>query len=141
MTVEPFQPYHIDLLRAQGVQSAQLGEVSIVPATSVIQPPGPALTVFDQDRVVLCGGVIMQAPGRGECWALMTEGAGKYMHWLHFAAKRFISIQRWRRLEASVPQGFGQGCRWVKLLGFSFEGELKNYGPQGETYLRFARYE
>lgn len=39
-----------------------------------------------------------------------------------------------------MPQGFGQGCRWVTLLGFNFEGELKNYGLKGETYLRFARY-
>ena len=140
--VRPFKSFHLDLLRAQGVQRDQLTEISLVPAAcaNLPSPSGPALTVFDDDRVVLCGGIIVQAPERGECWALVAEGSGRYMHWLHFAVKRFITMQRWKRLEASVPQGFGQGCRWVRLLGFSFEGELKNYGPNGETYLRFARY-
>jgi len=31
------------------------------------------------------------------------------------------------------------GPRWLKLLGFSPEGEMKAFGLNGETYLRFAR--
>jgi hypothetical protein len=141
MIVEPFRSFHLDLLRAQGVQGAQLAEVSHVPATSgsVGQPPGPAVTVFDGDRIILCGGIVVQAPMRGECWALMAEGAGRHMHWLHFGVKRFITMQRWRRLEAGVQEGFGAGCRWVELLGFEFEGKMRGYGLNGETYLRYAR--
>jgi hypothetical protein len=139
--VEPFQPYHIELLRAQGVQSAQLREVSHVPQTyaSVAKPLGPAVTAFDQGRVVLCGGIVVQAPARGECWALMSEQAGRHMTWLHYAVKRFLSMQRWQRLEASVEESFGQGCRWVELLGFEYEGKMKGYGLNGETHLRYAK--
>lgn len=139
MIIEPFQPFHVDLLRAQGVQGAQLAEVSIVPASCVIQPKGPAVTVFDGTRIVLCGGIVVQSPGRGECWALMAEGTARHMTWLHYGVKRFLSIDRWQRLEATVQEGFGQGCRWVELLGFEFEGKMKGYGLNGETYLRYGR--
>lgn len=141
MIVEPFKPYHIELLRAQGVQSAQLREVSHVPLTyeSVAKPLGPAVTVFDAGRALVCGGIVVQAPGRGECWALMSEDAGRHMTWLHYAVKRFISMQRWERLEASVEEGFGAGCRWLNLLGFSYEGKMLKYGLNGETHLRYAR--
>lgn len=141
MIVEPFKSYHLDLLRAQGVQGAQLAEVSLVPVTyaSVLEPKGPALTVFDRDQIVLCGGILEQAPGRGECWALMAADAGKHMRWLHYAVKRFLAIQHWQRLEASVEESFGEGCRWVELLGFEYEGKMKGYGLNGETHLRYAR--
>jgi hypothetical protein len=139
--VEPFRSYHIDLLRAQGVQGAQLAEISLVPfaCASLAPPRGPAVTVFDRDRIVLCGGIVVQAPGRGECWALMADGTSKHMTWLHFAVKRFLSMQRWQRLEATVEESFGQGCRWVELLGFQFEGKMLKYGLNGETHLRYAR--
>lgn len=139
MIVEPFKPFHVDLLRAQGVQSAQLREVSHVPGTYASVPPGPAMTVFSGDRIVLCGGIAVKAPGRGDCWAFLSEHAGAHMVWLHYAVKRFISMQSWRRLEATVEESFGQGCRWVELLGFKFEGRMRGYGLNGETHMRYAK--
>jgi len=139
MIVQPFKPYHIDLLRAQGVQGAQLGEVSLVLGAYENVPPGPAVTGFEGDRILICGGIAKIAPGNGICWALLAADPGKHMHALHFAVKRFISLQPWRRLEATVEEGFGAGCRWVELLGFKFEGSMPKYGPKGETHLRYGK--
>jgi hypothetical protein len=137
--VRPFAPYHIDLLRAQGVQGAQVGEVSLVPDGTTIKPYGQAVTAFDGDTVILCGGIIPIFKGHGQCWALLSVQAGRHMTWLHYATKRFISIDHWNRLEATVEMGFEGGCRWVELLGFRFEGRMPKYGPNGETHLRYAR--
>jgi hypothetical protein len=139
MRVEIFQPYHVDLLRAQGVQGAQLNEVSLVPGACANVPPGPAVSAFDGDRILICGGIAKITNTNGVCWALVAEGAGKHMHALHFAVKRFITLQPWRRLEASVEEGFGAGCRWVELLGFQFEGRMLKYGENGANYLRYAK--
>lgn len=139
MRVEIFQPYHVDLLRAQGAQNAQLNEVSLVPGAYANVPAGPAVSAFDGDRILICGGIAKITNTNGVCWALVAEGAGKHMHALHFAVKRFITLQPWRRLEASVEEGFGAGCRWVELLGFQFEGRMLKYGERGENYLRYAK--
>lgn len=141
MRIEVFQPYHVDLLRAQGVQGAQINEVSLVPQSygMLPQPNGPAVSAFDGDRILICGGIAKITNTNGVCWALLSEEAGKHMHSLHFAVKRFITLQPWRRLEASVEKNFSAGCRWVQLLGFEMEGEMRGYGPNGETHLRYAR--
>jgi hypothetical protein len=139
MIVEPFKPYHIDVLRAQGVQSAQLRAVSHVPDTYASVPPGPAVTVRDGDHILICGGINNYAPHRGMCWALLSPDAGKHMLWLTRAVKRFIEIHPWRRLEATVEEQFGAGCKWVELLGFEFEGRMRGFGDDGETHLRYAR--
>lgn len=141
MIVEPFQPFHVDVLRAQGVQPAQLAEVSHVPGSyaSVGRPQGPAVTARDGDHILICGGIVKQTDTRGECWALLSPDAGRHMLSLTRAVKRFIEIHPWKRLEATVEEQFGAGCKWVEILGFRFEGVLPRYGLDGETHLRYVR--
>ena len=138
MIIRPFEAFHIDLLRAQGPQEAQLREVSLVLPGTFIRPQGPCVTAFDGDQVILCGGVIPQLKN-GVCWALLSSEAGRHMSYLHYATKRFLSAWNWQRLEATVEENFLAGCRWVELLGFKFEGKMPKYGPNGETHLRYGR--
>lgn len=141
LIVEPFRPYHIPLLIAQGVQDAQRQEVSHVPVTyaSVAKPPGLSMTVRDGESIVLCGGVLPTGPKQGVLWALLSAQAGQHMLFLHRATRRFIEIEPLRRLEASVEVGFPAGCRWLELLGFQYEGPLNAFGPHGEDHVRYAR--
>lgn len=139
MIIRPFLPYHIDLLRAQGVQGAQLNEVSIVPGGYAIVPPGIALSAFEEERILICGGIIPLAPSHGVCWALLSMRAGKHMQALHYAVRRLITLEPWRRLEATVEEGFPMGCRWLELLGFVCEGAMPKYGLNGEMHLRYGR--
>jgi hypothetical protein len=141
MRIEPFQPYHVDLLRAQGVQNAQIRSVSHVPSeyAKVARPEGPAVTAFEAERILICGGIAKYSANSGICWALIAADSGRHLLKLHRAVERFITINPWRRLEATVEKGFIPGCRWVELLGFSLEGEMLKYGEDGESHLRYAR--
>jgi len=137
VTLEPFKLYHIELMKAQGVQSAQQREVSHVPSRWA--NVGTALTAREGERIIACGGVVHIHPGMGLLWAVLSEAAGTHMTWLHRATIRFLEINPPRRLEATVEKGFIQGCRWLTLLGFEFEGEMAAYGIDGETHLRYGR--
>lgn len=141
MIIEPFRPVHLDVLRAQGVQAAQAREVSHVPASyaSVSRAPGTAVTARMGDRILLCGGVTTVDAERGVLWALLSVSASAHLVRLHRGVERFLSVQRPRRLEATVEEGFGPGCRWLELLGFEYEGRMRGYGMNGETHLRYAR--
>ncbi len=132
--IEPFRPFHVELIEARGVQVGQRLEFA-----HVDRPPGMALSAFAGDQILMCGGIIPLLPRRGDCWAVFAEGCGPYMREIHYATRRFIGIGNWRRLEAQVLAGFGPACRWVKLLGFKFEGAMPGFGLNGETYLRYAR--
>lgn len=127
---------------AQGaVQSGQLHELSYVPAgyARLERLPGTALAVLEGDRIMLCGGVLPEGPGRGVLWALLSAQAGAHMIFLHRGVKRFLEAQALRRVEATAVKGFDEGCRWLSLLGFKHEGEMPGYGLGGETHLRFGR--
>jgi hypothetical protein len=141
LIVEPFRTYQIALLIAQGVQAAQVQQVSHVPASyaSVAKPPGLSMTVRDGEAIVLCGGILPAGPGYGVLWAVLSATAGKHMLFLHRATRRFIDLERWRRLEASVEVGFPAGERWLQLLGFKHEGPLEAFGANGEDHVRYAR--
>ncbi len=135
--VVPFKPHHVDLLRLQGVQRAQ--RLSHVPAPYATVLPGPALTVFEGPKVILCGGIATTSPRMGVLWALLSEHAGRHMVFLHRATLRFIDTEPVRRLEATCEKGFGAGARWLRLLGFSYEGDMPGFGDNGETHERYGR--
>lgn len=140
MRVEAFRAYHLQLLIAQGVQPAQLREISTVPRDcESFSPAGVALTALDGDRIILCGGIVPSAPQMGTLWAVLSANAGGHMVWLHRATQRVLQLQEWRRIEATVEKGFPQGCRWLRLLGFKYEGDMPKFGLNGETHLRFGR--
>jgi hypothetical protein len=134
----PFRLFHVELMRAQGVQGAQLAEVSLIPPEGA-HLLGPALSAFDGERILICGGIQEIYPQHGVVWGLLAQNAGRYMTAIHYGVSRFIGARAWRRLEASVEKGFAPGCRWLELLGFRFEGEMPAYGMRGETHLRYGR--
>lgn len=141
IAVEPFRNFHLDLLRAQGVQEAQVREVSHVPGgyASLARAPGPALTARDGDRIIACGGILVHGDGLGTLWAVLAGSASGHLLFLHRATIRFMDTEPLRRLEATVQEGFQAGCRWLDLLGFHYEGPMLGYGLDGATHLRYAR--
>ena len=141
MRVEPYRHYHLELVRAQGVQRAQLTEVSLVPDAYArfVEPAGPCYTAFVGDRVILCGGIVVSMGYMGIAWAVIAEDAGRHMIRLHRCVERFLSMQNLRRIETTVVKGFQPGCRWAESLGFKFEGEMPGFGLDGQTHLRYGR--
>lgn len=144
-SVVPFQQEHLARLMAQGVQRAQIIQVSpeVLRTAAMMAEFGPAFTALDGERVIACSGVITGGAPVGTVWAIVSAEASRHMLWLHRATERYldalIASRRLRRLEATVEEGFRQGCRWMDLLGFEFEGRMRNYGDRGETHLRYAR--
>lgn len=140
--VEPYRPYHLELMIAQGdVQEHQRADLSYVPANlaRVFRLPGQSMAVLDHGRVLLCGGIIPEGPRSGLMWAVLSKRAGRHMVFLHRGVLRFIEMQALTRVEATVEKGFGQGCRWLKVLGFQYEGDMRAYGVDGKDHERWAR--
>lgn len=137
--VVPFHPSHLKRLKAQGAQAAQVSALADLDVATLVRPPGPALTVLASETVLLCGGIVTVDHRRGLLWAVLSEHAGQHMVFLHRGVARFIDSEPLRRLEATVEKGFEPGCRWIRLLGFVYEGDMAGYGDTGETHERYAR--
>ena len=52
-----------------------------------------------------------------------------------------FEMHTYGRIEALVVSGFAAGARWMEMLGFELETPkgMKSFGPNGETYMLYAR--
>jgi hypothetical protein len=94
----------------------------------------------EHDGVVLgIAGLAPQWENRALAWALISDTAGPQFRKIHAAVSRFLEVSEFRRIEANVDVGFDAGERWMRLLGFKYEGYLTAFRPDGADMLMYAR--
>lgn len=138
MIVVPYEPAHVIGMQLQKRQAFALSYLSLG-YLSELKRLGPSATALVDGHVIACGGIAVQSFGQGTLWAFVAQEAGPHMVRLDRCIRRLIAIPKLRRIEATTEEGFVQGCRWLELLGFQYEGPLRRYGPAGEDHVRYAR--
>lgn len=98
-----------------------------------------AYTALLDGKAIGCAGIFETGLGSGSLWAIAARDSGRHFVTLVRAVQRLITLVPLRRLEATVERGFTPGCRALELLGFTCEGLMKKYGPDGKDHLRYAR--
>ena len=102
-----------------------------------------AYTLEHEGKIIGSAGFISPWPGVANGWGFFSELIYKYPLTLHKTMKRMIPIIEAKhgivRLQADCLKGFDKAVKWLERLGFEQEGEMRNYGPNGETMIRFAR--
>jgi len=92
------------------------------------------------EKVLACLGVHPLHPARALAWSLIAGDAGRHFHAIHRAARRYLRITPYARIEAHVDAGFGAGARWLRLLGFECETPqgMRAFSPEGRTCHLYA---
>lgn len=99
-----------------------------------------AYTVFKDEKILACAGVIEYWKNRGEAWAIINPEHKSDFLTLHKVVKRFFEICPIVRIEASVDVTFIQGNRWVQTLGFNLEAtNLRKFLPNGNSAHLYSR--
>lgn len=107
-----------------------------------IMQVGKAYTIEDDEgEVLIIFGMSFQWQDRALAWSFISEKAGKHFLAIHREVVRQIEdFQKYcRRLEMTVDVDFRQAHRWAKLLGFSVEGYLRAYRPDGGDVIMYSR--
>lgn len=108
----------------------------------LINKTGKAWTaVADDGEILIIAGVTYQWENRGLVWSLISDVAGREFIKIHREVlKKLDEFQEnCRRLEMTVDVGFPQAHRWAKMLGFSIEGYLRAYRPDGGDVIIYSR--
>ena len=100
---------------------------------------GLAWTAEHEGVILGIAGLAPQWENRALAWALISDAAGPHFRGIHGAVSRFLEASDFRRIEANVDVGFEAGERWMKLLGFKYEGYLTAFRPDGADMLMYAR--
>lgn len=138
MHIEPFQPKHLEILVLQPSQAA----VSVFfddEYGHALKAAGPCFTAIHEGEILACAGVVKQWENRAIAWGLISANAGKQFVRIHKAVQRFLEATEFKRVEAFVDSDFEPGHRWIKMLGFEYEGYMKNFSPLGRDCLLYSR--
>lgn len=137
MIVRAFLPDDIKQMRLQPHQEylkAWLNDTQLAMAAEY-----PSRTGEVDGVPVASAGILPMWPGRYQAWAYLAADAGKYMTKIHREVYGFLESTDAKRVEAVVDSDFRAGHRWIKLLGFEWEGTMRCYTPDGRDCDRYAR--
>ena len=134
MIVRSYKPDDLDKIEMQNEQKHEFCTAGYPQKTSfTVEDNGVVLGVFGFSEIY---------KGRAFVFSFISKKAGKGMLGLVKTLNKMIndgmSKTGIERLEMSVLEGFEQGDRLAKLLGFEFEGVMRKY-YKGKNYKLYAR--
>jgi RimJ/RimL family protein N-acetyltransferase len=138
MDVVPFEASHIKSIMLQP-QQQQFFQYFNPDYAEALKESGPAFTGICDGRILGCAGVVKQWENRAIAWALLSGDLGNEFVRIHRAVKRFLDMTEFNRIEAHVEANFEQGHRWIQMLGFTQEGYMKEFNPNGGDACLYAR--
>jgi hypothetical protein len=103
-----------------------------------------ASTFFDGEDVIACVGIAPMWKGVGNAWALLSKRVIAHPLFLTRSVLALLDYAEqtysYRRIEAAVAIDHAAAHRWIRHLGFSFEGIMTQYGLGGTgDFARYAR--
>lgn len=139
MIIVPFKPEHLHTLNIQASQALFGPLLHDKEYGEMLLNAGPAFSGIVDNETIISAGIIHQWHNRAVAWALVSEKAGKNFVSIHKATNKFLKLCDVKRIETFVDDGFTQGYRWMKMLGFEYEGLMRAYSPEGRDCLLYAR--
>lgn len=134
MIVVPYSPEHLERLEPRDCYAS--GEC---PKTIM----NSAFTFLDRGEVVaICGGFPF-VPGVIHFWGLLSEKITRTPIAFH---KRCLDVLEWyekqekpRRIQIDVRADYVMGKRWAESLGFTLEGTMPAWAPDGAAHHLYGR--
>ena len=144
VVIVPFENKHADQILEQGLNSEAL---ELKPEhrkyAYFLKEIGMSFTGLVNDKPIAAGGVFHLWDGVAEGGVLATKDIYKYPV---FCAKHIkqrteiiLKANKIKRLQTSVKADCDVALRFAKWLGLKEEGLMKQYGPDGSDFIRFAR--
>tara|TARA_R100001460_G_scaffold58755_1_gene98569 strand:+ start:1902 stop:2351 length:450 start_codon:yes stop_codon:yes gene_type:complete len=144
MIARPLSKVHVlDVADRVPLQNnSQLGLV--LSAMPVYLQPGRGLALIDNGKVYAVTGLAPLWEGVAEAWFLPTrEMNGKRIQTVRLVKRELdaaITRLKLTRVQAVVRSDFTNAHKLAKFLGFTSEGVMHKYGPDGLDYERYAKW-
>jgi hypothetical protein len=138
---ERFRPEHIEGFQVQPAQYELQTHLGYPGYAEAIQGPYTWTGLID-GSVVGFAGIQIKWEGRGLGWAMLsTHLTARDFLRAHNKVREILDVaqMRLRRIETAVRSDYEEGHRWAKALGFSPEGTMRKFTPNGYDAVLYAR--
>ena len=105
----------------------------------------PSWTWTDSNgNVLACAGMLPVWQGLVRTWAFMSpevKTSPLKLRLLRALRERHVFYAKgwpFRRCEATIRESFIEGHKLVRILGYQVESIMPEYGPNGETFVRYV---
>jgi hypothetical protein len=100
-----------------------------------------AWVLLDNGKPVFAGGIVNLRWNRGEVWILPTPFFRKHVKTcfrkMLECLPEMARIGHFQRVQATCVQGMS--AKWLRVFGFTFEADLRKFGPNGEDCQMWSR--
>lgn len=96
-------------------------------------------TVTYEGKAIACIGVKELTPHSAFAWALLKNGIREQFHQIHKCVSAWLCATGYDIIYCDVREGFIEGLRWVRLLGFTQCDTKENYYDDGGNAIIFKR--
>lgn len=100
-------------------------------------------TIHIDDAPVACFGIQSEWKGYGIVWAMYSPLALAHPHTVVRITKNTLDGHfrhgGYRRIDTMVMKGWRRAERFIEAMGFTAQCDLPLWGPNGETYVLYAR--
>ena len=136
---QPFQPRDLEAIVLQEAQAYMQPLLAEPGYGEAMQAGGPAWTLEDAGRVLVCCGLLHLWENRSVAWSLVAQEAGRGFTRVFRHMRQKLDACGVRRVECTVDPGFDQGHRLARMLGFEYEGLMRAYLPDGRDACLYGR--
>ena len=137
-----FKARHLDEFKAQAAQATE-ALLASPENTRALEHSPFAFSALYEGRCIGAGGVVEYWDGLGEAWALIGPVPPHCWTSITREVNRVMEeamADGYRRLELHIIDGFEEGHRWARLLGFDrVDHPLRRWGPNDFTYWLYER--
>lgn len=126
MQIIPFEPKHLTQLSLQSWQQ-HMQRYFTWSYSKALAEEFSFTAVDTLGNVVGCAGLVHEDTTRAYAWVLLAERSQMKLLFFHRHIQKMLKLSHYTRIETVVESNFPQGLRWMKLLGFTCEGEMQHF--------------
>ena len=142
--IVPFDMAHVNLM---DLKEEYVDEVFRTPAgleqLEIAAEAGDAFTLMHDGRILCVGGVSNVWTGVGQVWLIPSQYVNDYSLIFVKYVKNFLGSMMkshgLHRMQAVISAELPNGQKWITKLGFTKEGLMAHYSPNGIDYYLYAK--
>lgn len=104
---------------------------------------GHAFSLLTNGHLVFSAGIFPIWDGMGEAWVvpsdLIRQYKREFVRYVRGYMDQLAKENSYHRIQATARSDFPQGQRFLEFLGFTREGLMHRYGPDGSDHYLYAR--